>query len=246
MLSPALFIHIELTKFKAKFGHVNVAKSGDYVALGQFCGNQRYFNRRRLKGETTSLTDDRIQILSKMGFGWKVKNKDGASKVDISLKTKDGTHIVEKDKEIILPDGSTIDYATKESSQKQLVLLEDGSHVLETTTETYTTKIEKRAILPDEVQDAEDDIDMDTETPAVSGGMHVCNSENDVTYPDGSSVVCTTEESTKKSIRELDDKTLILEITTITCITKIERTRLPDEIEETPEMSSTDEPLGEE
>lgn len=233
----------ELKKFKEKFSHVNVAKSGEYMELGQFVGNQRYFYRRRLKGESTSLTDDRIETLSNLGFEWKARNKVGGSKVDISLKMKGSTQVVEKDKEITLPDGSTIDSASKESSQKRLVLLEDGSHLLETTTETYTTKIERSVVPPQSVDDM--DINPDTKPPSLPGGLNVFGSENKVTYLDGSSVVITTEESSKKRLIVREDNTNILETTTTTTTTKIERSCLPEESEGTVEMQSAAEPLTE-
>mmetsp|Transcript_295 Transcript_295/g.593 ORF Transcript_295/g.593 Transcript_295/m.593 type:complete len:110 (+) Transcript_295:1027-1356(+) len=102
--------------------------------------------------------------------------------------------------------------------------------MLEVTTKTYTTKIEKMVVPPEEVQEDVDMDDPDTKPPALPGGLNVFDSENKVTYADGSSIVCTTEESLKKRIIVLSDVPHII-ITTRTCITKIERICLPEESE---------------
>lgn len=224
----------ELKKFKEKFGHVSVTKSGEYTELGQFVGNQRYFYRRRLKGESTSLTDDRIKVLSDLGFGWRAPNKGGEGddpKAHVSSKMKGSSQVVEKDREITLPDGSTINCTTKESSQKRLVILEDGSHALETTTKIYTTKVQK-IVIPSE--DVEEDVDLNIETnsTALPGDLNVLRSHNRATYPDGSSVLCTSEESSNKRLYVLEDETHLLEITTTTTATRVERSVLPGESDE--------------
>jgi len=230
----------ELKKFKEKFGHVSVTKSGEYTELGQSVGNQRYFYRRRLKGESTSLTDDRIKVLSDLGFEWRAPNKGGEGddpKAYVSSKMKGSSQVVEKDREITLPDGSTINCTTKESSQKRLVILEDGSHVLETTTSIYTTKVDK-TVIPSE--DVEEDVDLNTEmnSAALPGDLNVLHSQNKVIYPDGSSVLCTTEESSSKRLYVLEDETHLLEITTTTTTTRVERSVVPEESEEPSVMQS--------
>mmetsp|Transcript_13816 Transcript_13816/g.33438 ORF Transcript_13816/g.33438 Transcript_13816/m.33438 type:complete len:556 (+) Transcript_13816:179-1846(+) len=236
----------ELTKFKEQFGHVNVIKSGKYTELGQFVANERYHYRRRLKGESNSLTMDRIKTLNDLGFEWKVRKRGAASKFDLSLKTQGDAQVVEKDKEINLTDGSTIDYTTKENSEKRFVVLSDGFCALETSTKIYTTKIEKIVLPPEEVLNAPDDIviNPDTRPPSLPGGKNVYNSENLMTYPDGSSVLRTLEESTEKRLIVLDSDSQLLEITTVTCITKIEKTRLPEESKIPIEMQSVAEPLA--
>eukprot|EP00581_Thalassiosira_minuscula_P008441 CAMPEP_0183708502 /NCGR_PEP_ID=MMETSP0737-20130205/4808_1 /TAXON_ID=385413 /ORGANISM="Thalassiosira miniscula, Strain CCMP1093" /LENGTH=465 /DNA_ID=CAMNT_0025936395 /DNA_START=226 /DNA_END=1620 /DNA_ORIENTATION=- len=236
----------ELKKFKDKFGHVNVAKSGEYVELGQFIGNQRYFYRRRLKGESNSLSDDRIQTLSDLGFEWKLRNKGSGSKIDNSSKMKGDSQIVEKDKEIVLPDGSSVDYATKETSQKRLVLLEDGSQILETTTKSYATKIERCTVPPECIDGVDTNPDnTDAKTPALPGGLNSWNSEKKLSYPDGSSADITTEESSKKRLIVLEGGREVLEITTTTITTKVERMSIPEETKDTSEMQSNDEHISE-
>ena len=213
-------------------------------------GNVRYNYRRRLKGEKTSLTDDRIKTLENLGFDWKVECKGDASKLDIVVKKDNGTQVVEKDKEIVLPDGSSIFYSTKETSQKQCVLLDDGSQGLEITTKLYTTKIQKSLLPPEDDENAEEDLAKNSEdsvSPSLSGVKNVSNAENQVTYPDGSTLSNTAEQSMEKRIIVLDDDdddTEILEITTKTCITKIERIRLPESEEDSDMQMIVAEPIG--
>ena len=225
-----LVLQTELKKFKLKFGHVNVTKSKDHNDLGQFVGNQRFFYRRLLKGESNSLTDERIKILTDLGFDWRARNRGDGTRYDISLKTKDAIVELEKDKEITFQDRSTTDYATKESSQKRLVLLEDGSQALETTTKTYTTQIEKTMIPAEEVQGTTEL--HDAKAPTLPNAVNVAQSENQVTLPDGTTIVCTTELSTKKRLIALEDGTQCLEMTTTTCTTKVEHSRIPGEEQE--------------
>jgi len=234
----------ELIKYKDKFGHVNVAKSGEYVELGQFVGNQRYFYRRYLKGESNSLTEDRINRLSDLGFEWKARNKGAmGSLVHISSKkTTDGTQVVEKDREIALPDGSVIDCATKESSQKRFFIV-DGSHLLETTTKTYTTKIEK-CVIPSQYI-VQMDVNPDIK-PALPGTPNVFDLEKKKTYLDGSSVVITTVKSLNKRLLLCEDNADILETITTTITTKVEQSYIPDESKGTIEMQLAVEPIVQE
>ena len=128
---------------------------------------------------------------------------------------------------ITLPDGSTVEIATKESSQKRLVLLEDGSHALEITTKTYTTKIEK-TVVPSEVAQGEvNDTDVSFDKPPPYPGVpDDVESNNTVTYPDGSTVSSTSQGSTKKRMVVLENGMYLLEITSTTCVTKVERSHL--------------------
>ena len=215
---------------------MNVSKTVEYNDLGQFVGQQRYFYRRNLKGETTSLTEERIKTLSDLGFEW--KSSRNAPTNSVTLKEKDNTLVVEKDNEITLPDGSNRSLSSKESSQKRMVLLEDGSHALETITKTYTTKIESISVPPEVAQSL--DFDINTKSSTESGGdSNIVELENKVTYPDGSTVEYKTQETCKKQARVLpigshlrvDGTTHLLETITKTSMTKIETTRIPSETE---------------
>ncbi|KAL9182275.1 hypothetical protein ACHAXT_012927 [Thalassiosira profunda] len=203
----------ELKRFKETYGHVNVTKNKEFEDLGQFCGNQRHLYRRLRKGESTSLTNERIKLLSDLGFEFKSRSAT-ASKYEVASKTKGDTQIVEKDKEVALPDGSRADHASKETSEKRMVLLEDGTYLLETTTKTDTTKIE-HCVLPEEILTIK--------------SQGVTETERKVAYPDGSTVDVKTREICKKCLYFQPDGTQVLEIKTSTCVTRIERTRLPTE-----------------
>ena len=212
---------------------MNVSKTVEYKDLGQFVGQQRYFYRRNLKGETTSLSAERIKTLTDLGFQWKSRNVPTNS---VTLKESDNTLVVEKDNEISLPDGSKRYLSSKESSQKRMVLLEDGSHALETTTKTFTTKIESITV-PSEVTQSLN-FDINTKSSTESGGdSNIVESENKMTYPDGSTVECKIQETFKKqacvlpvgSRLRVNGTTHLLETITETSTTKIETTRIPDE-----------------
>ncbi|KAL7549857.1 hypothetical protein ACHAWF_013118 [Thalassiosira exigua] len=232
----------ELKKFKEKFGHVNVSRKGEHTELGQFVGNQRYCYRRRLKGEPSSLTDERIKILSDLGLEWNAKKH--ADKADISVRAYDGTQVVEKGRDIALPDGSTINCSTKESSTKRLVVLEDSSHMLEITTKTYATKTERILVPPDEEsiesgvdvdRDADADADADARPPPFPGTPNVFNSAKSAIFADRSNVAFSLEESSTKRLIVLPGKAHLLETTTMTCTTKVERIRL-SELEESRDL----------
>lgn len=241
--------------------------------MGQWVGQQRYFYRRRMKGETTSLTEERINALNELGFEWKargaatgpkhsltVKAAEMASFVEedkgISLLAKQLDHattdnaqkctdesggsvmtaavtsVVEKDNEINLPDG-TFDCASKEVTQKRMILLRDGCEALETTSKTYTTKIERVVITEEEPPAAGDESGQRRE---IKEGILQAGAPG-VASPtaarlDGRTVVCSTEVSWRKRVVRLADGTRLLETTTTTCTTKIERCRLPPEEEE--------------
>ncbi len=189
---------------------------------------QRYFFRRRLKGESNSLTDLRVQELTSLGFSWKASSLSKSDKIGVKIKDD----VVEKDKEIHLPDGSAAHYAIKESTQRRVVLLEDGSEALETTTKTYTTRVEKTLVPEETVAELDDDaIIMNRDPTAQCDTNTLINSKDKLTYADGSTVVRTNEETSKKRMVVLPDGTHHLEITTTICNTKIEHTVLPKESE---------------
>ena len=58
----------ELKAYKAIQGHVNVPKTEELKALGRFVNNQRQYYRKRMNGEATSLTDERIRCLEDVSF----------------------------------------------------------------------------------------------------------------------------------------------------------------------------------
>lgn len=73
----------ELNEFKAKRGHCN-ARPYDDGQLGHWVHNQRRLYRLLKRGDTNSLTDDRIQKLESIGFQWTVA-KGKADMWDIKL-----------------------------------------------------------------------------------------------------------------------------------------------------------------
>ena len=214
-----------------------------YIHLSVYCFvvQQRYFYRRRLKGESTSLTDCRIKQLADLGFSWKAPSQSKSNKVGVvDVKIKDD--VVEKDKEIHLPDGSAVHHATKASTQRRMVSLEDGSEALETTTKTYTTKVDTTVVPSDETVAESDDNDtfvVNKDTSSQSGMNTLINSKDKLTYADGSTVIRTTEETSKKRMIVLPDGTHRLEITTTICNTAVERTVLPKESEGSSKDSKT-------
>merc|ERR1712032_367309 len=224
-------------KFKDKFGHANVAKTAKYKDLGQFVGNQRYLYRRRLKGESSSLSDERIKVLDDLGFEWKARRWND-TKCEISSKAGAESQVTEKDKEIELLDGSTIDSATKESTKKSLVFLENGSLAMEITTETYTTKIERKAIPLEEVVD--DGIpELDAKPPSPPGGVDAFKSTRNVTLPDGSTIDCVVKNSWKKRLVALPDGTHLLETTQTTHVIKVEKRCMPpEEVDDAPQQGN--------
>jgi len=65
----------ELRKYGAEHGHVNVPLKYDRnVPLGSFVNNQRSEYRRMRQGKQSSMTEEKVQELEKMGFLWNVRD----------------------------------------------------------------------------------------------------------------------------------------------------------------------------
>uniref|UniRef100_A0A7S3LBB6 Helicase-associated domain-containing protein n=1 Tax=Amphora coffeiformis TaxID=265554 RepID=A0A7S3LBB6_9STRA len=61
----------QLQEFYAEHGHSNVPEHyPDNPSLGKWCSNQRTYYSRRCRGEMSSLTEERIQLLEDLGFVW--------------------------------------------------------------------------------------------------------------------------------------------------------------------------------
>ena len=61
----------QLQQFHQKHGHSNVPEHfPENPALGRWCINQRTYYRRLYRGEMSSLTEERIQLLEDLGFVW--------------------------------------------------------------------------------------------------------------------------------------------------------------------------------
>jgi len=72
-----------LKKFKVEHGHTNVPKNEKCKQIGRWVNNQRQFYRKRVEGETSSLTEDRIKSLEELGFVWSMKKpvSEGRAKI---------------------------------------------------------------------------------------------------------------------------------------------------------------------
>ena len=160
---------------------------------------------------------------------------DKCSGPNISTKTlSDGTRIVEKEKDLTLSDGSSVEAVTKERSKKRVVVLPNGTHFLETITKTHTTKTERSVIPPEESDDDDGQIHLefsktDSASKILPNGAQFTATEKVVTLPDGSTIVTLTEASSKKRVIILPDSTRVLSVATKTCITKTERSLIPSE-----------------
>ncbi len=61
-------MYLELRSYKKTHGDALVhSKSGP---LGYWVGDQRKLYRKKLKGEKTPLTDERVEALNELGFVW--------------------------------------------------------------------------------------------------------------------------------------------------------------------------------
>ena len=61
----------QLQEFYAKHGHSNVPEHyPDNPSLGKWCNNQRTYYSRLCRGQMSSLTEERIQLLEDVGFVW--------------------------------------------------------------------------------------------------------------------------------------------------------------------------------
>lgn len=64
----------ELREYKSLHGHVDVPlKYEKNLPLGAFVNNQRSEYRKLHKGETSSMTSDKIRDLEELGFHWSVR-----------------------------------------------------------------------------------------------------------------------------------------------------------------------------
>jgi hypothetical protein len=69
----------ELCEYRTKTGHLTVYRKSAQRGLGEWCHNQREQYKADMRGESTSLTKERIQLLEELGFIWGNKiNGDGS------------------------------------------------------------------------------------------------------------------------------------------------------------------------
>lgn len=66
----------QLIEYKKKYGHCDVPRNNkDNKQLGTWVNGQRYFYRRKQAGVKSYITDERIELLEKIGFRWTMKKK---------------------------------------------------------------------------------------------------------------------------------------------------------------------------
>lgn len=65
----------ELQKYKSVHGHLDVPLKYDKnLGLGAFVNNQRSEYRKLKRGETSSMTEEKIRDLEALGFKWSVRD----------------------------------------------------------------------------------------------------------------------------------------------------------------------------
>ena len=66
----------ELIEFKQKYGHCDVPRKNDEnKKLATWVNSQRYFYRNVQSGKQSYITEERIELLKKIGFRWMIKSE---------------------------------------------------------------------------------------------------------------------------------------------------------------------------